>query len=378
MTENTEPRRQEQDLFAEPPDDPHENAASEDAAAKEGGNAPGAQAEDEPAAASRTDEVTTRETTPSPAAPEAENLFDLMGDAGKQFQKPKPPRPAPSATRPATQKPEPKRAEPKRYPRVPVRYAGHTIELPREGMTAEEIHAFLEDDWPELGKDRSELVFDEKARPDMIFAVVKGHRKGASALSGKPLTVLREAPQNAPPYPPLFHVLAKDGVYEVRHTPAGGFAARVDAAVEMREGFYLSAPKAPAALLAEVVAAFKAVPHEEALVNVVYDRATREHSLRWPAQERSAAAVRAAYTPEDDERFVLCQIHSHGTMRPFWSPRDDEDEVRTGLYGVVGNVDATLPVALFRYSCGGLYREVPAASIFAERFPGELLATVAA
>jgi PRTRC genetic system protein A len=366
MTENTDPRRREQDLFAEPPDDPQEGAAPEDVAANDGGSIPSAQAEDEPAAASRTDQETTRESAPSPAAPEAESLFDLMGDAGKQFQKPKPPRPAP------------RKPEPKRYPRVPVRYAGYTIELPREGMTAEEIHAFLEDDWPELGKDRSELVFDEKARPDMIFAVVKGHRKGASALSGKPLTVLREAPQEAPPYPPLFHLLAKDGVYEVRHTPAGGFAAHVDAAVEMREGFYLSAPKAPAALLAEVVAAFKAVPHEEALVNVVYDRATGEHSLRWPAQERSAAGVLAAYTPEDGECFVLCQIHSHGTMRPFWSSRDDEDEVRTGLYGVIGNVDAALPAALFRYSCGGLYREVPAESIFSERFPGELLATVAA
>ena len=313
-----------------------------------------------------------------------EDLFDLMGSSGEQFKKPKKQAPPAAAVAATATKPQ-KKPEPKKYPRVPVRYPllNQTIELPREQMTEDEIHAHLAMEWPELSKEQARLVYDEKAQPEYIFVMPRGHTKGAAAATRRvaaeqgatahtpPLAVLREPPEN-PSLSPVFRLLASDGVYEVRNTVAGGFVVKLDAELELREGFYLSSPKPPASLLAEVVEAFRACADEEALVNVMYERASGRHLLVWPEQSREYATVSAEYTPESPERFVVCQIHSHGRMGAFFSQTDDRDELRTGLYGVIGALGSATPEAVFRYSCGGTYRPVAAAEVFAEGYPGEI------
>jgi hypothetical protein len=119
--------------------------------------------------------------TPAPPAEEAaheapegagsaEDLFDLMGDAGKQFKKPEPKKtPAPSAT--AQKKPEPK----KYAQGTEVNVFGQKVPLPKE-MTEEDVFAFLEDDFPQVTKDRAEMRHDkEKNRLVVSF---KSFKKG--------------------------------------------------------------------------------------------------------------------------------------------------------------------------------------------------------
>lgn len=299
-------------------------------------------------------------------------LFSMMGTADAQL---KPSKKAPAA-QPAKQgaganagaKPGTKNKAPKTYPKISVYYAGNTIELPRSGMTEDEIHAFLEDDYRELAKEHSELIHDEKR--GLLIAYVKGQKKGASALSGKPLTVLREPPEESSPDRRLFHLLAQDGVYEGRTTQAGTFVARVPACVAARSGFELSVPKPPSALLAEVVARFKATPRVERLANVLYSNG--DYAVHWPAQDGTAASVEADGLVEDDETFVVVQLHSHGHLPAYFSQTDDNDEVRTGLYGVVGRLYEDIPEVVFRFSAGGLYGFASAPEVFAQARPGEL------
>ncbi len=244
-------------------------------------------------------------------------------------------------------------------------------------MTRDEIHAFLEDDYRELAKEHSELIHDEKR--GLLIAYVRGQKKGASALSGKPLTVLREPPEPTSPGSPsrrLFHVLADDGVYEGRTTQAGTFVARVPSLLRAHSGFELSVPKPPAALLAEIVSAFKETPRTERMANVLRRRGESQsyYAVHWPAQEGTEASVEAEGLVEDDETFIVVQVHSHGLLPAYFSRQDDEDEVRVGLYEVIGRCGEDVPEMVFRFSAGGLYGFASAREIFAEARPGELAA----
>lgn len=296
-------------------------------------------------------------------------LFSMMGTADAQLKsKGKEKNPQKSGPQSGNQASGKQKKE-KTYPKIAVYYAGNTIDLPRSGMSAAEIHAFLEDDYRELGEKHSELIHDEER--GLLIAYVKGQKKGASALSGKPLTVLREPPAESSPESRLFHVLAEDGVYEARTTQVGTFAARVPSELCAQPGFELSVPKPPTGLLAGIVEGFKATPPIERLANVVYSGGNYE--VRWPEQHGSAAMVEAMGTLETDETFVVVQLHSHGLLPAYFSAHaDDLDEVRTGLYGVIGRCDETVPEMVFRFSCGGLYGFTTAREIFEESHPGEL------
>lgn len=296
-------------------------------------------------------------------------LFSMMGTADAQLKskgKAKTPQPSDQSGKQAAGK----QKKEKTYPRIAVYYAGNTIDLPRSGMSAPEIHAFLEDDYRELAEKHSELIHDEER--GLLIAYVKGQKKGASALSGKPLTVLREPPAESSSDQRLFHVLADDGVYEARTTQVGTFAARVPSDVRARPGFELSVPKPSAGLLAEIVEGFKATPRIERLANVIYSRG--DYEVRWPEQHGSAAFVEAVGTLENDETFIVVQLHSHGLLPAYFSQHaDDVDEVRTGLYGVVGRCHENVPEMIFRFSCGGLYGFTSAREIFEEPRSGDLV-----
>jgi hypothetical protein len=68
--------------------------------------------------------------------------------------------------------------------------------------------------------------------------------------------------------------------------------------------------------------------------------------------------------PDSEYLIVYCEIHSHGGMGAFFSPTDDAHELKSGIYGVVGRVEEPRPEALFRYSCGGIFREIDPRRLF--------------
>lgn len=285
-------------------------------------------------------------------AESAEDLFDLLGGEGEQFKKKK----EEKNKQPETKKQAvPKKAEPKTYAEgTELKYSGHTRELPREMSEKEILEWLSEDDFPELSPERAEIRHDKDK--DRLVPVLKAHKKGAKS-SGKKLEVLMEPPGRGS-FPPVFRLLGTDGVYEVRKTPLGSFIARIGPGVEVREGFYPTLPKAPAPLLAKTVRIFKERSRQEAVVNIVYDRREASFHLVWVEQSGSAASVTYQPLHEHEDLIVYAEIHSHGRMGAFFSATDDAHELRSGIYGVVGRVEESRPEALFRYSCGGVFKEI--------------------
>ena len=282
-------------------------------------------------------------------APEA--LFDLTPT------KPKPEKKAeqkPAAAKGAAKKAAPQAgaAAPTKYPEgTEVRYQRHTLTLPKE-MTAKQVLDWMsEDDFPELAFEETELRHDkEKGR---LVPVRKAQKKGAGGRSA--FSVLTEAPaEDAGPYPPVFRILGLDGVYEVRSSPLGNYCARIEGGVSLTEGFFPTVPPCPAAHLRRIVEIFKERPDTEALVTVVYDSEGGEYHLVWQGDVADRGSVEYTPLPDGERYLVYAEIHSHHSMRPFFSDDDDSSEKKLGVYGVVGRVDREKPVGLFRYPCGRL------------------------
>ena len=71
------------------------------------------------------------------------------------------------------------------------------------------------------------------------------------------------------------------------------------------------------------------------------------------------------HIPHTEERFVVAEIHSHHTMAAYFSRTDNDNERRSGVYGVIGRIHEDRPHAAFRYSCGGAFGPLYASEIFA-------------
>lgn len=175
-------------------------------------------------------------------------------------------------------------------------------------------------------------------------------------MTGRPAVDVVSSPPRRPDgsYPPVFRIVGHDGVYEVRTSAVGQFAARIEAGARIREGFYPALPPCPASVLARIVGIFRERPETEALVSLVYDTEDAAYILVWQGEKATAHSV--AYVPlmDDERRIVVAEIHSHHTMDAYFSRTDDASERALKLYGVIGNVDRERPAALFRFPCGTL------------------------
>lgn len=242
-----------------------------------------------------------------------------------------------------------------------VYYAGHNFEITDRTMKLEDVRKWLQEThFPEMSKERTKMEYDEDT--GHIVPMLTGHRKGNDRVPDEIPSVLTMVPEKMPP---SFYLLGRDGVYEVRTTQAGMFSAKIHSMIPMRESFVLNHPKIPADVLAAVVDAFKSEPEREMLAWIYYDRVTSLWPIVWPEQKRAPASVSSKeLMVESNDAFIALVIHSHGLMPPFWSNQDNRDEIRTGLYAVVGHCDKPRPRIKLRYSVGGKYRPTPPHTVF--------------
>jgi hypothetical protein len=63
------------------------------------------------------------------------------------------------------------------------------------------------------------------------------------------------------------------------------------------------------------------------------------------------------------EPAILCDLHSHGNMRSFWSSTDDADEQSARLFAVIGRLD-TQPEIRLRVGLYGYWRPLPVSAVF--------------
>ena len=154
----------------------------------------------------------------------------------------------------------------------------------------------------------------------------------------------------------------------VESTPLGVFKGRTENNGDVSSlDFQMKLPKIPFEILAEIIAIFKADLGKENIVQIFWN----EKDGYYIKQPRfTASKTRVGYENALDPRRIfkrdevlVMTVHSHNTMKAFFSPIDDEDEVTTGLFGVVGRLDRQAEVA-FRAGMEGCFKTLCAASLF--------------
>jgi len=61
---------------------------------------------------------------------------------------------------------------------------------------------------------------------------------------------------------------------------------------------------------------------------------------------------------------ALIEVHSHGSMRAYFSATDDRDETGFRIYVVIGKLDATFPEIMVRVGIYGHHCVIPASLVF--------------
>jgi PRTRC genetic system protein A len=118
----------------------------------------------------------------------------------------------------------------------------------------------------------------------------------------------------------------------------------------------------PDGFLAQILEdAIRSMPHEAIYYGSLVNN-------RWklvkPMQEFTRTSVQAHISDEDYTN-VSIEIHSHNRMPAFFSGQDDEEESQGfRIYGVIGNLDTSLPTIAMRIGIYGCFWNVPAHSIF--------------
>jgi len=169
-------------------------------------------------------------------------------------------------------------------------------------------------------------------------------------------------------------VPARDGkVYEIRDTGMGRFITPVvgcEMLSEIQAGFISALPRIPADLMMHVLAFFRHYTHKgdekEAMINIFWDKDNREFIADVPEQSVTKVSVDSQISGKfaDDRYIHYMDIHSHNSMRAFFSQADDHDEKATRLYTVIGKLDEYVPEIKTRISNGGTFLEIDPAEVF--------------
>ncbi|MCI0580176.1 MAG: hypothetical protein L0332_18000 [Chloroflexi bacterium] len=183
-------------------------------------------------------------------------------------------------------------------------------------------------------------------------------------------TPLDRSGQELPPYDALAYqyLLAGNGVFIRLQTtffhsliPIATCAVRGLAPLHFY--FQLQVPRIPERLLATVLAdARRARRPDGDLSEALYHFHHLGHAVqvKKPPQRATGDSILA---PGGSHPAVLCELHSHGNMRAFWSPTDDGDEQAARLYAVIGRLDTTPEIRL-RVGAYGYWHPLPLTAVF--------------
>ncbi|GKS12880.1 hypothetical protein YDYSY3_38800 [Paenibacillus chitinolyticus] len=225
-------------------------------------------------------------------------------------------------------------------------------------LELEDVRKRLEKDHPELSKQRTKMDWDSKK--NLIIPIVTGGKKGVHVQDGctSYFTSAKELYEKKD----YINVLAaKDGFFEIRENVIGIFVAKAKLSVlkessEFRwfleqlpssanldaccEGFKLLLPKIPEKLIMQLLSFF--VDYADRNVEVMgvfyWDTEDKRYILDVPNQRVTKVSVEPLYSEFPPHYVRVAEIHSHNTMAAYFSAIDDQDEVGTQLYGVIGHL----------------------------------------
>lgn len=131
----------------------------------------------------------------------------------------------------------------------------------------------------------------------------------------------------------------------------------------LRPQFQLLVSRIPARLLDAVLAdARRARRPDNGLNEVLYQfhHHGRAVQVKKPAQQKTATSVTTAVADADS---IICDLHSHGNMRAFFSQIDNADEQGARLYAVIGRLDSE-PEMRLRVGVYGYWLALPLTAVF--------------
>lgn len=147
----------------------------------------------------------------------------------------------------------------------------------------------------------------------------------------------------------------------VEKTPVGVFKGKTEEGDVVALDFKFSLPPIPYDLLDEIVSIFKADLTKESIVQIYWNE-EKGYYLQMP--EYTASKISVSYIFPYNPDVLVMTVHSHNTMRAFFSPVDDADEIYTGLFGVIGRLNRVCSEMRFRAGMEGCFTPVLAGDIF--------------
>ena len=318
---------------------------------------------------------------------------------------------------------EPKSAE-KSQPNIaekpPVfEYAGATENIDDTSKTFDELRIEKSTDFPELedgkrvswtveygkivktvaepkGTSIGKMKADIETSKEFLDSLKKARDKNP-ACKVKP-RVTAQSKGTAPAYKGVFAnideaelsgkviaiVPARNGnVYEIRKTEMGKFITPIgdcEMLSDVRAGFIPALPRIPVDLMLKIIGFFRYFTSHgadnEVLINIYWDKINKDFVVDVPEQNVTKISVDSRISEDfGNNRYIhYMDIHSHNSMKAFFSAVDDTDEKATRLYTVIGRLDKFIPEIKTRISNGGKFWPIDSAEVFepiGKAFPDE-------
>jgi hypothetical protein len=227
-------------------------------------------------------------------------------------------------------------------------------------ISEEELWAFSKDKFEEF--DEKNSYFDEIVSKNFGLLITVS-RKSGSAKGSDPLwrreTLVGESGEKVSrEETPLYTACASE------------ITSSHENRLRYKNGFSLKNGKIPGEIFWDILAFFKKVAehHDAEALCRVYKNGEK-YEIVVPEQCCSKTRVETLRPFEQEEVAgeKVFEIHSHGNIRGFFSSVDDNDEIFSGIYGVIGNLaDPLGPDVFFRVCVGRQFAYVTLADLFDE------------
>ncbi|MFQ5882921.1 MAG: Mov34/MPN/PAD-1 family protein [Candidatus Methylomirabilales bacterium] len=159
--------------------------------------------------------------------------------------------------------------------------------------------------------------------------------------------IYRKEPGFSEPEEPIYYLVTRDGLFQVKRTPLFRSRIRVRGLSWLQgeaEGVELLLPVIPAKILGETMAFFREVFRKyraEAAVLLYLRAGAGEYEIRIPPQKVAGGHCRYEIGPNPPGCLRVGTIHSHGAAEAFHSELDDVDEqYDDGLHVTIGSLHA--------------------------------------
>lgn len=148
----------------------------------------------------------------------------------------------------------------------------------------------------------------------------------------------------------------------------GMYRTIIEEEEDVLKEFNFLLPRIPVSFLYDTIVYFRKDLKNEAMVQIYYNKKNKEYFIYKPKiRHVGKGYIEVERNLELDEStdFVLVlDIHSHNTMGAFFSTIDNEDELETRLFGVIGCLDKEQVSLKFRAGANGCFKDLEVKDIF--------------